>query len=267
MNAQSTCGATIGAVAVAVPSAEARYLRAVVGRSADVLGDGLVGVYPTGSVALGAYTPGRIDLDVMAVVAQPPPEPVLREVAARLAHEALPCPATGLEFVVYPRDVVATAGGHAGFLLDLNTGRQLNAKVSTDPAGEPRFWYVIDRAITAQSEVSLVGMPVRNVFTAPPFETLREVVVESIGTHAVELGEHGTTPCSTPVGRCGSGRGAALVSQAGRRPVGPCRGPAVFLSDRVRHCQLRRGLAARRQLPAGQVSVFLEHVLRRLTDR
>jgi hypothetical protein len=133
MNAQSTCGATIGAVAVAVPSAEARYLRAVVGRSADVLGDGLVGVYPTGSVALGAYTPGRIDLDVMAVVAQPPPEPVLREVAARLAHEALPCPATGLEFVVYPRDVVATAGGHAGFLLDLNTGRQLNAKVSTDP--------------------------------------------------------------------------------------------------------------------------------------
>ena len=218
-------------------------------------------------MALGAYTPGRSDLDVMAVVAQPPPEPVLREVAARLAHEALPCPATGLEFVLYPRDVVATAGGQAGYLLDLNTGRQLNAKVSTDPAGEPRFWYVIDRAITAQSGVSLVGMPVRDLFTAPPFETLREVVVESMRTHAAELGEHGD---NAVLNAC-----RALRFGAERRwypkPAAAlwARAAVPQFSDLIESAiaSYAAGRAARRQLPAGQVSVFVEHVLRRLTDR
>jgi hypothetical protein len=188
VNAEST-SATIARVAL--PSAEARYLQAVVGRLAAVLGDELVGVYPTGSVALGAYTPGRSDLDIMAVVAQPPPAPLLRDVAAQLAHDALPCPATGLEFVLYPQDVVATASEQAGYLLDLNTGRELKPKASMDAAGEPRFWYVIDRAITTQSGLSLAGMPVPDLFTSPPFETLRHVVVESMRTHAAELGEHG----------------------------------------------------------------------------
>jgi hypothetical protein len=42
MTARSGTGATIGAIAV--PGAEAHYLRAVVDRLVAVLGDGLVGV-------------------------------------------------------------------------------------------------------------------------------------------------------------------------------------------------------------------------------
>jgi hypothetical protein len=258
-------GATIGAVAL--PPAEALYLQAVVGRLAAVLGDGLVGVYPTGSVALGAYTPGRSDLDIMAVVAQPPPAPMLRGVAAQLAHDALPCPATGLEFVLYPRDVVATASEHAGYLLDLNTGRELKPKTSVDTAGAPRFWYVIDRAITAQSGVSLAGMPVPDLFTSPPFETLRDVVVESMRIHAAQLGEHGD---NAVLNAC-----RALWFGAERRwypkPAAAHWASAAVpqFSDLIESAiaSYAAGRAARRQLPAGQVSAFLEHVLRQLTDR
>jgi Domain of unknown function (DUF4111) len=265
MNANTTGGATIGAVAV--PSAEAGYLRAVVGRLAAVLGDGLVGVYPTGSVALSAYTPGRSDLDIMAVVAQPPPAPLLREVARRLSHDVLPCPATGLEFVLYPRDVVATASGQAGYLLDLNTGRELKAKASTDPAGEPRFWYVIDRAITAQSGLSLAGTPVPDLFTAPAFETLRAVVVESMRTHAAQLGEHGD---NAVLNACRALRFGAQRRWYPKPVAALWAGAAVpQFSDLIESAMASyaAGRAARRQLPAGQVSAFLDYVLRQLTDR
>jgi hypothetical protein len=263
MNALTTGGGTIGAVRV--PPAETRYLRAVVRRVSTLLGDGLVGVYPTGSVALSAYTPGRSDLDIMAVVAQPPPAPVLREVAARLAHDALPCPATGLEFVLYPRDAVATAGEQAGYLLDVNTGRELKPKASMDPVGEPRFWYVIDRAITAQSGLSLTGTPVSDLFTALPFETLRDVVVESLYTHAAELDEHGD---NAVLNACRALRFGAERHWYPKAAAALWAGAAVpQFHDLIESAIASHaaGRAARRQLPAGQVSEFLEHVLRRLT--
>jgi predicted nucleotidyltransferase len=47
----------------------ARYLEAVIAQVRDVFGDRVVGVYTTGSLALGDYRPGRSDIDLMVVVA------------------------------------------------------------------------------------------------------------------------------------------------------------------------------------------------------
>ena len=55
---------------VAVPKEVTRYLDAVTARVRDIFGDHIVGVYTTGSLALGDYRPGRSDIDVMAVVAE-----------------------------------------------------------------------------------------------------------------------------------------------------------------------------------------------------
>ena len=54
---------------VTVPEEVMRYLHAVTARVRDVFGDHVVGVYTTGSLALGDYRPGRSDIDLMAVVA------------------------------------------------------------------------------------------------------------------------------------------------------------------------------------------------------
>ncbi|MGC9667835.1 aminoglycoside adenylyltransferase domain-containing protein [Planosporangium sp. 12N6] len=176
---------------IRTPPAEAAYLTSVVDRLRAVLGGELVAVYPTGSLALDGYVPGRSDLDLIAVVDRPLPASALRTVASRLSHDELPCPAAGLEFVLYTRQAVGDGGVDAGYSLDLNTGRDLPPKMSLDPAEGPAFWYPIDRSITYQSDTALTGPAPRTVVRAAPFETLLPVVVESVLAHAAAVAEHG----------------------------------------------------------------------------
>ena len=51
-----------------VPQEVTRYLDDVTARVGDIFGNRVVGVYTTGSLALGDYRPGRSDIDLMAVV-------------------------------------------------------------------------------------------------------------------------------------------------------------------------------------------------------
>jgi Domain of unknown function (DUF4111) len=171
-----------------LPAAETAYLTEVVARLRAVLGEALIAVYPTGSLALDGYLPGRSDIDLMAVTRPTPAEPVLRTLAARLSHDELPCPATGLEFVLYPSSTVAAGTVRAGYALDLNTGRELPPKVSLDPDSGPRFWYAIDRSVTYQADVALFGPPPRDGIMRPvPFDRLLPVVAESMRGHRTEL--------------------------------------------------------------------------------
>ena len=106
------------------------YLAELARRMRDVLGDDLLGVYAGGSLALGAYEPGRSDVDVSAVVAAPLAPEAKQALVAALRHEALPCPARGLELVVYPLATVQAATSAPGFDLNLNTGERM-ASAST----------------------------------------------------------------------------------------------------------------------------------------
>ena len=177
---------------IQLPPAEASYLSALVERLRAVLGDALIGIYPTGSLALDGYAPGRSDLDIIAVVERAA-RPVLAALVTRIGHDALPCPAAGLELVLYERDALAAAAGSgAGFALNLNTGRELPPKVEFGPtAGEPTFWYPIDRAICRQRDGSLVGPAPRTVLPPVPFEALLPVVTDSVRAHLDALADHG----------------------------------------------------------------------------
>ena len=52
---------------VRVPDEVTRYLHAVTARVRDVFGERVVGVYMTGSLALGDYRSGRSDIDLMGL--------------------------------------------------------------------------------------------------------------------------------------------------------------------------------------------------------
>jgi predicted nucleotidyltransferase len=121
-------------------------LEAYLDRLVQTLGETteLVAAYLVGSAARGAYDDGRSDVDVIAVTERPLTLDEKRGVAA--AAEAIPCPARKLELVVYAR-----GSGH--WELNVNTGEH----VSFDPAEEPPFWFLLDRAIAEQDVVLLVG--------------------------------------------------------------------------------------------------------------
>ncbi|MGI5241588.1 aminoglycoside adenylyltransferase domain-containing protein [Dactylosporangium sp. CA-139066] len=166
------------------------YLGAVVDRLQVIFRGRLVGVYPAGSLAFDAYQPGRSDIDLVAVADEPTPGEV-GAVTAALDHGALPCPAAGLEFVLYDRATLATLSTEAGFALNLNTGAQLPYKAETDPGDGLTFWYPIDRDMVRQQRRALIGPPFAGLVTRVRSRRLLPVVAESVAAQLDGLGEHG----------------------------------------------------------------------------
>ncbi|GIG91349.1 aminoglycoside adenylyltransferase domain-containing protein [Plantactinospora endophytica] len=247
-----------------LPPAETAYLAGVLARLRAVLGDTLLGVYPTGSLALDGYTPGRSDVDLIAVVEQADLA-VLETVAAELSHDVLPCPATGLEFVLYERSTLAVAGTGAGFVLNLNTGRELPPKVEFGAGDdEAVFWYPIDRSISSQQGHALLGPPPGTLLGPVPFATLLPVVVESVEArlHAdLDLGDNAVLNACRSL-RYATHRRWYPKRQAAQWAAGvaPKFGPLIDAALR----SYARGRAAGATVDGAEVRAFLAFVLGRL---
>ena len=163
------------------------YDAELVRRVSAILGDALVGVYVAGSGALGDYVDGRSDLDRIAVAASAPADGAKQALVAALRHEALPCPARGLELVLYARAAVARPERGAGYELNLNTGRAMPFHVSFDPREDPPHWFLLDRAITRERGRALVGPPPAEVFAPLPRAWIVEALLESLRWHGEQL--------------------------------------------------------------------------------
>ncbi len=72
---------------------------------AHTLGTDLVGVYFVGSVALGGYVPGESDIDMTAVSNSALTDPQRHSVASAVVEASATCPARGLEFTLYRREI------------------------------------------------------------------------------------------------------------------------------------------------------------------
>lgn len=159
------------------------YLEELVHRTYAVCGPHLVSVVAVGSLALGDYRHGRSDTDVTVVVDASLPRRALPDLAAALAHPALPCPAAGLELAVYDEDFAARPSGDAGYLLDLNTGPLLPNRVSFAPSESPAFWYVIDRCVAHRSGRLLYGTPPREAIAEPSRASVLTALRASVREH------------------------------------------------------------------------------------
>lgn len=140
----------------------------------------MVGVYAGGSWALGDYHPGRSDLDVAVVVAGALTGAAADRIVAGMSHDALPCPARGLELVVYTSAAAASGATDPAFELNFNTGAAIETRIDRDPEVEDAQWFAIDRAILAQGGIALRGPPPADLFNPPPREGLLELLAASI---------------------------------------------------------------------------------------
>ena len=157
-------------------------------RLRDIAADDLVGVYAGGSYALGAYEEGRSDLDIAAVVAVPPSAQRKQEIVDALRHESLPCPARGLEFVLYAEDAVRRPNTDAGFAVNLNTGARMPFRVDFEPEPKESHWFPIDRSILSQHGIALFGPPASEVFAPIPRPLLLPLLAESLRRQAAAEG-------------------------------------------------------------------------------
>ena len=140
----------------------ATYADELVARLADVTD--LEAAYLVGSGSYGGFEPGVSDVDVIVVV----PQRLAHEDKEALvaAAEAVPgCPGRKLELVIY-------AARREEYELNLNTGEH----VSFDPAEDPAFWFVLDRAIAQEHAVPLLGPAWSEVFA--PVE--RDAVLDAL---------------------------------------------------------------------------------------
>jgi hypothetical protein len=130
-----------------------------------VLGPALVAVYAGGSWALGGYEQGLSDLDVTVIVTRPLADSEKQSLVGAVRHESLPCPARGLELVVYTEAVIRSGTAAAAYELDLNTGATMRFRASLSPsAADPGdHWYALDRAILREHGVALAGPPASTI--------------------------------------------------------------------------------------------------------
>ncbi|MCP2288211.1 aminoglycoside adenylyltransferase domain-containing protein [Nocardia amikacinitolerans] len=240
------------------------YLEAVVRRTRAVCGSHLVSVFAVGSLALADYRHGRSDVDVTVVVGPALPRRSVREMVEVLAHPTLPCPAVGLELVMYDAEFAKRPSVAAGYLLNLNTGPLLPSRADFDPKLSPAFWYVIDRSIAHQSGRLLYGSPVRQVVAAPRDRDLYAAILASVRAHADgagHLSDNRVLNGCRSVAFCRTGRWLAK-QQAARLIARTEEAFRPLIEDALRSFQRPRSAAI--PLPAADVRTFLSWVADRI---
>ena len=169
--------------------AERAYLDDLVRRLQELLGPELVGVYAGGSWALGGYEPGRSDLDVAVVVRTPLTDEAADRIVGELRHEAFPCPARGLELVVYTEEAAATSTVEPGFELNLNTGAGLTFRADREPESDETHWFAIDRSVLAEHGIALFGPRAADAFAPIAPDDLRPVLADVLRWYEREAPE------------------------------------------------------------------------------
>jgi hypothetical protein len=183
-----------------VESRVEQYLSRVADEAEAVVGADFAGAYAGGSVALDAFDPIRSDIDVALVTRSALSGTVKHQLVERLRHDALECPARGLELVVHRREVAMSGAAEPGFELELNTGPRMDLRVTLRPedrpAGDGHFWYGLDRSILHQHGVALAGPPASAMFADLAPADLRRLVVASLHwwTERAALAGDGRSP-------------------------------------------------------------------------
>jgi hypothetical protein len=166
-----------------VPDEVARFGREVAAQLRAILENDLIGAYFVGSIALGGYVAGESDIDILAVASVPVPLDLKCRIADGLLQSAMQCPARGLEFTLYRREVVARLSEGADFEVNVNGGPRMARTINLDARAEPSFWYVLDRAVAHRSGIRILGPAAVEVFADVGRATLLEAMAESMRWH------------------------------------------------------------------------------------
>jgi hypothetical protein len=158
------------------------YVKRITAETEAVFGDRVVGVWLIGSLAYGGFGPSS-DVDIQAAVRDPTGNEIA-SLVERIRHPDLPCPAAGLEFVLYDVEDLQSPVPPLQWLLNLNGGPAREEKISTDPTSESWHWFLLDLAIGRQTAKTLSGRDLHDV--AGPISRVDQLaaIAESVRWHS-----------------------------------------------------------------------------------
>lgn len=145
-----------------------------------LLGDGLVGVYLHGSLAMGCFTEQASDIDLLVLTDGPVEVPVLREVGELMLKASEAVPAKGFELSVVDELTTTPFLHPAPFLLhyselfrdDFRSGAVDLSKPRTDPDLAAHFRMARTRG------VRLAGKPIEGAVAPVPEEAFLDSILE-----------------------------------------------------------------------------------------
>jgi Domain of unknown function (DUF4111) len=244
----------------ALPDQVRAYVLHLVERLQAHLGADLLGAYLVGSAALGGFVPGRSDIDAQAVCAEPLTRARKERLVGALAHPTLACPTRGCEFVLYSRAAVADPASGGAYEINLNSGPRMAFHVSYEPAADPAFWFVLDRAILREHGLRLVGPEPRELVAPMPRPRLCQALLAALRWHA----EHDRPGADSILNACRAWRFAEEGRWSSKVEA------AAWARTRTGEAALiERALALRagttdQALEPGHVHRFLEQITARL---
>jgi predicted nucleotidyltransferase len=162
----------------------ALYLTRLLDTLQQELKDNLLAVYIFGSAGYNAYEPDTSDVDIYAVIHHELKSDDYNQLARRISHASIPCPARKLEFVLFTKSNAARQTSSPRFEMNFNTGREMERDyINLDASSEPGFWFVLDLAMGRELGTALLGPPASEVFAAPKKEWILDAMVESLDWH------------------------------------------------------------------------------------
>jgi hypothetical protein len=245
---------------VLIHAALDKYVEKLVTEVRELLQRRCVAVYAGGSAALGDYHHGSSDLDIVLLTSHPLDRLTKARVVEQLSHSALPCPAKGLDLLVYAEGNLRTPDRAPFLEMSLSTGAEWDEEAEY---GGPYAAGLIDLAVVRNDGVALLG-PEANRFIG---EIPRIWLLEELRKVVIWHRDHVHNPVHDPLGvnavlNCARAWRFAVEGILGSKSAG-----ARWLLGRGRYSILLSALEARSigtRLPKPTVLALLEETLEAL---
>lgn len=160
-----------------LPGLVRAYAGLVTEAISQTLGKNLMGVVTTGSLALNDFMPDDSDIDLIAISRRPLSPAERRDLPARIDDEVLPCPATGLDLIVFSRQQVSCLPRPMSFELAVTTGDRWGLDVVGAGLDEEML---LDLEISRRHGATLHGPEPEALLKEVPAERLRAALLVAL---------------------------------------------------------------------------------------
>lgn len=210
------------------------YLDALVARLSAALGEKLLGVYLTGSHAVGAGDGACSDIDILVVVRSETDASERAALMKSLDHTALPVPGAGLELVVVTEATARAPTPPVHFDWAIDTGRGSETAAQNGAVYDE---FALDLEIARTQARALLGPPAQTLIAEVPRALIFQMLIASLEWHIPMIGD----PFHDPGGQNAVLNAGRAMLYAGTGRLGTKAQGGALLAKDVRWQALAQG--------------------------